>query len=101
MLIPTGLSIENERDQGLTAWLSASPCRVSTPFTWSVLQHMGAEQNLQPIPPTTRPSHWATCGSVTGCSNSCVLTPPSPSPPPKESIPGVSTKPGLTYSCPE
>lgn len=26
---------------GLTAWLSASPCRVSTPFTWSVLQHVG------------------------------------------------------------
>lgn len=27
----------SELGPGLTAWLSASPCRVSTPFTWSVL----------------------------------------------------------------
>lgn len=37
---------------GLTAWLSASPCRVSTPFTWSVLQHVGVR-----AAPAAAPSH--------------------------------------------
>lgn len=38
-LVASPVMWEGERGQGLTAWLSASPCRVSTPFTWSVLQH--------------------------------------------------------------
>lgn len=79
MLFPTGFSTERERDQGLTAWLSASPCRVSTPFTWSVLQHMGVRAE-----PAAHQSHHQAfplgpCGSVTGCSNPGVLTPRSPS----------------------
>lgn len=36
---------------GLTAWLSASPCRVSTPFTWSVLQHVGVRAAPAAAPP--------------------------------------------------
>lgn len=88
---------------GLTAWLSASPCRVSTPFTWSVLQHVGVRE----VPVAALSHHLALPAACPWLSQDgplglgCAASPGG--------IPGVrltssfialiSAQPPLTYSC--
>lgn len=95
---------KGKRAGGLTAWLSASPCRVSTPFTWSVLQHAGVRALLVAAfchhlaLPAGCP--WL---SQDGPAGPTAHVHPLDVGPLLEGIPGVtplvSAQPWLTYSC--